>query len=47
MENAIQLEAQKILGNMALDLHLHSAVQPIGFILAKIFGVFGIILKIF
>ena len=35
----VRLEAQKILANMAHDMHLHSAVQPIGYGLTKVFSV--------
>lgn len=44
-EKIIRNEAFDIISNMASDFRLHSAVQPSGYLLVKIFRVF-IILKI-
>ncbi|CAK5089109.1 unnamed protein product [Meloidogyne enterolobii] len=37
-DDVVYSEAKQILSNMASDFHLHSAVQTIGYSLAKIFG---------
>uniref|UniRef100_A0A915NSU6 Phospholipid/glycerol acyltransferase domain-containing protein n=1 Tax=Meloidogyne floridensis TaxID=298350 RepID=A0A915NSU6_9BILA len=37
-DDVVHSEAKQILSNMASDFHLHSAVQTIGYSLAKIFG---------
>jgi hypothetical protein len=38
-EAVVRDAAQKMLANMAHDVHYHSAIQPIGYGLTKIFGV--------